>query len=216
MAQDDFQRFQSHAIQVGKIAQWDDSKGFGWVECGGIRVFLHIKDFNRRQRRPVAGEELRFVVGIDAKGRSCAKRVEFVKSGGRMTLGSWMILACLMVLPLLAGLFLPVPPWLVPAIMVVFSAITYGLYSHDKQQAVSGGWRVPESSLHLVELLGGWPGAFVAQRRLRHKCSKANYQAVFFCIVVVFQLAAADVICRYRMSCWAMEQVGKVIREQGR
>ena len=71
---------------------------------------------------------------------------------------------------------------------------------HDKDRAVSSGWRVPESSLHLAELLGGWPGALLAQRRLRHKCSKTSYQFVFWNIVILFQIAAVDVILGQRLS----------------
>jgi hypothetical protein len=51
---------------------------------------------------------------------------------------------------------------------------------------------VPEARLHLLELLGGWPGAFLAQRRLRHKCSKHSYQVVFWLIVLAYQFAAFD------------------------
>ena len=84
--------------------------------------------------------------------------------------------------------------------MLVVSAITYGMYAHDKQRAVSQGWRVPESSLHLGELLGGWPGAFLARRRLRHKCSKPGYQVVFWAIVLLHQIVAVDVILDQHIS----------------
>ncbi len=84
--------------------------------------------------------------------------------------------------------------------MLLVSVITYGMYSHDKQRAVSQGWRVPESSLHLGELLGGWPGAFLAQRGLRHKCSKPGYQMVFWVIVLLYQIVAVDVIMGQRLS----------------
>lgn len=57
-----------------------------------------------------------------------------------------------------------------------------------------------EGSLHLAEILGGWPGAFLAQRRLRHKCSKAGYQLVFRMIVLVYQIAAVDVMLDQRLS----------------
>ena len=67
-------------------------------------------------------------------------------------------------------------PLLEQAAVTRCAEITYGMYADDKQRAASGAWRVPESSLHLAELLGGWPGAFLAQRWLRHKCSKASYQ----------------------------------------
>jgi len=50
--------------------------------------------------------------------------------------------------------------------------------------------RIPEATLHFLELIGGWPGAFVAQRRLRHKCSKRSYQAVFWLVVGIYQYLA--------------------------
>ena len=198
----DFQPFQAGSPQVGTITQWEDAKGFGWVKSGDKRVFVHIKEFEREQRRPKAGEEIRYISGIDAKGRNCAKQVTFVKSGGRghVGVGGWILLSGLLVLPGLAMLWLPVPWWMGAGVMAVVSAITYGLYADDKNRAVTGAWRVPESSLHLAELLGGWPGAFLAQRRLRHKCSKASYQVVFWFIVVIFQIVAVDLMLDQRLS----------------
>ena len=56
---------------------------------------------------------------------------------------------------------------------VGISLVTYLVYRHDKRQALAAGWRINESTLHLLEMLGGWPGAFVAQRLLRHKNRQA-------------------------------------------
>lgn len=179
---------------------WVDEKGYGWVKSGDKRYFAHIKDFERGQRRPKVGEEVRFIQGIDSKGRSCAKSVTFVKSGGHAGVGVWLLLIVLLALPLFALLWLPFPWWQGAGAMVLVSSITYSMYAHDKRQAASSGWRVSERSLHLAELLGGWPGAFLAQRRLRHKCSKASYQFVFWCIVTLFQIAALDVILGQRLS----------------
>ncbi|GGY09678.1 DUF1294 domain-containing protein [Paludibacterium paludis] len=67
--------------------------------------------------------------------------------------------------------------------------LTFILYSFDKWRAVRGGRRVPETTLHLMELAGGWPGALIAQRLLRHKCSKSRYQWVFWLIVAVHYAA---------------------------
>jgi len=198
-----FQTTQPNSERVGIIAQWEDEKGFGWVESGGPRVFVHIKDFERGQRRPHVGEEVRFITGIDQKGRSCAKRVTFVKSGGcagHVGIVGWILLFVLLVLPGLAMLWLPVPWWMGAGAMTFVSASTYGIYADDKKRAMSGAWRVPERSLHLAELLGGWPGAFLAQRRLRHKCSKLSYQVVFWIIVVIFQIVSVDVILDWEFS----------------
>src|SRR5689334_23379746 len=52
---------------------------------------------------------------------------------------------------------------------LLLNALTYFVYAFDKRRAEQGKWRVPEGRLHLLELLGGWPGAWLAQRWLRHK-----------------------------------------------
>lgn len=62
------------------------------------------------------------------------------------------------------------------------SAVTFVAYSLDKHAARSGNRRTPEATLHLLELLGGWPGALVAQRLIRHKNVKVGYQVVFWLI----------------------------------
>lgn len=191
----DFQPYQSSTPLAGIITQWMDEKGYGWVESGGKQFFVHIKDFDRGQRRPKAGEELRFIPGLDPKGRPCAKQVTFVKSGNfQASVGAWILLCLLLVLPLVALQKLPLPWWAGAGGLLVVSAITYFMYADDKRRALAKGWRVSEGSLHMAELLGGWPGAFLAQRTLRHKCSKMGYQVVFWSIVILHQLAALAVL----------------------
>src|SRR4051794_39666473 len=41
-------------------------------------------------------------------------------------------------------------------------------YRVDKSAAQSGGWRVAESTLHMLALIGGWPGALIAQKVFHH------------------------------------------------
>lgn len=45
--------------------------------------------------------------------------------------------------------------------------------------------------LHLVSLLGGRPGALLAQKVFRHKARKQPFQAVFWVAVLVNCLALA-------------------------
>ena len=66
-----------------------------------------------------------------------------------------------------------------PALYAGLSLLTFGVYAADKAAARSGRWRTPEKTLHLLALLGGWPGALLAQNRLRHKSRKASFQIVF-------------------------------------
>lgn len=71
------------------------------------------------------------------------------------------------------------------ALYAAMSAIAFAAYAIDKRRAVQGGRRLRERTLHLLELLGGWPGALLAQRTLRHKNAKTSYQVAFWLIVAV-------------------------------
>ncbi|SHM67104.1 Uncharacterized membrane protein YsdA, DUF1294 family [Pseudomonas asturiensis] len=77
---------------------------------------------------------------------------------------------------------------LIPAVVIgVMSLLAFLLYRHDKLQAGKGGQRTPENVLHATELLGGWPGALLAQQVFRHKTRKVSFQVVFWLIVLVHQ-----------------------------
>ncbi|MCF5934935.1 DUF1294 domain-containing protein, partial [Xanthomonas perforans] len=73
-----------------------------------------------------------------------------------------------------------VPLWYAAA-----SLVTLLIYAMDKSAAQRNQWRIPESSLHLLALIGGWPGALLAQEIYRHKCSKAAFQLRFWLTVAL-------------------------------
>ena len=77
---------------------------------------------------------------------------------------------------------------------VVLSVASLILYGVDKTAAEHGRWRIPETTLHLVSVAGGWPGALVAQRLFRHKTRKQPFRTVFWCTVVVNCAALAWVV----------------------
>ena len=56
------------------------------------------------------------------------------------------------------------------------AAVAYGV---DKSAAQSRRWRTRESTLHVLALMGGWPGALVAQRVFRHKSQKVSFRVAF-------------------------------------
>lgn len=85
-------------------------------------------------------------------------------------------------------------PWALPTIYAVMSLITYAIYWRDKSKAQSGARRTPEATLHWLELLGGWPGALVAQWQIGHKNRKAAYQIAFWFIVLLHITALAVMI----------------------
>lgn len=68
--------------------------------------------------------------------------------------------------------------------VVFLSLLSVAAYGFDKRRAGAGGRRVPERSLHLIALLGGWPGAFAGQRWFRHKTQKTSFRVVFWLTIV--------------------------------
>lgn len=103
-------------------------------------------------------------------------------------------LLALLIFPALAVLRLArnIDPRLLLSYVIVISGATFLLYRQDKKRAQSGERRTPESTLHFAELLGGWPGAFIAQRTLRHKISKTSYQVKFWAIIILHELVSFD------------------------
>lgn len=82
---------------------------------------------------------------------------------------------------------------MIPALALTgMSLLAFVLYRRDKRQAGIGGQRTPENVLHTLELLGGWPGALLAQQVFRHKTRKVSFQVVFWLIVAVHQALWVD------------------------
>ena len=63
--------------------------------------------------------------------------------------------------------------------------LTFTLYYKDKKAAINNSWRVNEKSLHIMALLGGWPGALYAQKKLRHKSIKQSFKMVFYLSIIM-------------------------------
>ena len=84
--------------------------------------------------------------------------------------------------------------------VLAVSLFTFLAYRSDKRRAEAGEWRIPESTLHMAELAGGWPGAFLAQRLFRHKTTKVTYQVVFWIIILLHQVAALDYLIGWRLT----------------
>lgn len=63
----------------GKISNWNDDRGFGFVEPngGGERAFVHIKAFNPPSRRPVNGEVIIYEIARDNNNRYKAENIQF-------------------------------------------------------------------------------------------------------------------------------------------
>lgn len=101
------------------------------------------------------------------------------------------VLVCLLpvlglVMMMRMGQFIPLFAYLALSALAVF------LFYDDKRRAYKKQRRTPEASLHLVELLGGWPGSLVAQQLFRHKTRKLSYQAMCWLVVLMHQYVWFD------------------------
>ncbi|MET4727411.1 uncharacterized membrane protein YsdA (DUF1294 family)/cold shock CspA family protein [Lysobacter enzymogenes] len=187
--------------QAGRICEWNDDKGYGFVAAhdGGARVFVHIKAFQAGSRRPAVGDLVSYRVANDAKGRANALELRFagqrierrpsstaspspLRRIPRRALG---VSALLAVAALGALGWVPVA---VPLVQGVFSFASYIAYGWDKDAAGADRRRTPETTLHLLDAFGGWPGALIAQQQFRHKTVKASFQAMFW-VTVLLNLA---------------------------
>jgi uncharacterized membrane protein YsdA (DUF1294 family) len=80
----------------------------------------------------------------------------------------------------------------------VVSGVTFLVYAMDKSAAQrESRRRVPEQTLHCLALIGGWPGAWAAQRWLRHKSRKRSFQLAFWLTVVANLAVLAWVLWLY-------------------
>jgi uncharacterized membrane protein YsdA (DUF1294 family) len=80
-------------------------------------------------------------------------------------------------------------PHLVAAAYAGASLVCFIVYAMDKSAAKAGRWRTSETTLLLLGLACGWPGAILAQQWLRHKSAKASFRARFRATVVLNILA---------------------------
>lgn len=66
------------------------------------------------------------------------------------------------------------------SLVFVMSVVCFTAYGLDKSRAVNGSRRVPENTLHILALLGGWPGALLGLRLFRHKTKKMSFLIVLW------------------------------------
>ncbi len=179
----------------GRIVSWNDDKGYGFVSPrnDGRRLCVHINSFSGRNRRPSVGDTVSYEVSVDAQGRPCAAGVRFTGTGRVRRSSSnagvnrrlYPVLAGVFLLLLAGAVILAAVPAAILTLYLVLSVFTFAIYALDKAAARQGGRRTPERTLHLLSLAGGWPGALVAQHRLRHKSKKRPFRAVFVATVVL-------------------------------
>lgn len=87
---------------------------------------------------------------------------------------------------------------------LAISLVTYIVYAIDKNASTRKTWRIPENTLHLLELLGGWPAALLAMHSLSHKSKSFLFQLLLFlsiglnlCFFSLFLLKFTNLFSKY-------------------
>ncbi|WP_367846405.1 DUF1294 domain-containing protein [Rhodoferax sp. WC2427] len=173
----------------GKIHQWNTTRGMGLIRSPrtGHDIFFHIKDY-RGSTAPREGETVWFDEVTSRHSRPRAIEVSTVSGnadvhsnrprryiGRRSNTRSFVLLLFLWVVLGAWGVWsYRLPLWLMAAVLAV-NVLTVLLYARDPQGTRNRGWRPSESLLHLLSLLGGWPGAGLAQTILRYRSHKPSF-----------------------------------------
>jgi len=175
----------------GRVTNWNDDKGYGFVtpNGGGDKAFVHIKTFSS-SRRPIEGDLITYEVEKDPQNRIRAVSIRYPgvpKTAPKRATPHYfgVILVTLFSCVVVALTVLGRTPLPVAFIYVIASCITLIVYAFDKSAAMNNRWRTQESTLHILSLVGGWPGALIAQRMFRHKTKKFEFQVLFWGSVVV-------------------------------
>lgn len=180
----------------GRIQQWDDAKGFGFVEPngGGMRAFAHIKAFKKRSRRPINGDIIVYEVEQDKKGTLRAHEICLLKDYKAIRSHANKQTSQTKRNAILLSIFFGVlalftlsgrVSFMITILYGAISLLTILLYGIDKSAAKKDKWRISEAKLHLLSLLGGWPGALLAQQMFKHKRSKSSFMRVYWVTVMV-------------------------------
>jgi uncharacterized membrane protein YsdA (DUF1294 family)/cold shock CspA family protein len=179
----------------GTLKDWHDDKGFGFISpyAGGADVFAHISAFQNRSRRPKPGDVVIYHPEKSEDGKLRAVSVSYngekigEKSHQKSERGLWVaiLVSLAFLIAILVLGFMGSIPGEIVGLYLTASIIVFFMYWGDKSAARKGRWRIRERSLLLCGLIGGWPGALIAQQLFRHKSSKTEFQISFWGSVVI-------------------------------
>ncbi|QSA98026.1 cold shock and DUF1294 domain-containing protein [Methylococcus sp. EFPC2] len=193
----------SKTASIGHLVLWNNDKGFGFVrpESGDKDYFVHISAFRKgMSRRPEVGDRILYLEDRKSPDKRRIVRAEidgmpYERSPEAIELADpiWVkhAVTAVVSIPFLLAMFVlwrtrNVLPFASYLFLTMLAILFYGL---DKKQALRGSWRIPELYLHILEFMGGWPGALLAQRKLRHKNKKGPYLRIFWAIVLSHYIA---------------------------
>ncbi|MEX3983649.1 DUF1294 domain-containing protein [Paraburkholderia sp. EG287A] len=113
----------------------------------------------------------------------------------------WLVFQLIFV----GGWLLGPVPLPVQVVVVGINIAAFVLYKVDKDRAIRGEWRIPETWLFAVTLCGGMMGADLARKLFNHKTRKFSFKV---CMGVAFfvQLYAMLIIAGAPVLPWQANQ----------
>lgn len=181
---------ESTDLRKGRLVKWTDERGFGFIrpEEGGGTIFVHISGFLPVARRPQEDDVVFFRVDHSGKrSKAVDVRLKALPLPDTVTIAYGVGVLWLTVLFLYV--FGMVDLWAPIAAYLVMSTITFGFYYVDKKRAEAHRWRIQSTSLHVLEGVGGWPGALVGMAMLRHLTRKRDHLVVLSAIITIHLVA---------------------------
>jgi uncharacterized membrane protein YsdA (DUF1294 family)/cold shock CspA family protein len=197
-------------IYEGIIKSWLGEKGFGFIQPndGGKDIFIHIRDLKHENYQPVIGDKIVYKITSDKNGKTRAydaviKGKKVINNDKQQNLKKEKQFQ----FNLLPRLILAITPFILSGLLIkqhnnyiplfaylFFSPLTFLFYAYDKSMALKDKWRISEATLHLLELLGGWPAALITQYTIRHKNKKTSFQIIFWLIIFLHLAGLTSII----------------------
>lgn len=80
--------------------------------------------------------------------------------------------------------------------LIIINAAAFIIFGIDKRRAVKNRWRIAESTLFLLALIGGSIGALAGMRVFHHKTKHFRF-VLGIPLILFLQIAAAFMILKY-------------------
>ena len=84
--------------------------------------------------------------------------------------------------------------------LITINIVAFMMYGIDKEKAKRGAWRIPESTLIGVALLGGSFGAWAGMKTFHHKTRKKKFFALLIFAVFVPEPGSGQVTHKFALN----------------
>jgi len=85
----------------------------------------------------------------------------------------------------LAELFALATPANIATALIAINFLAFAAFGLDKARAESGAWRISETTLLNLAMIGGTPGAYAGRALFRHKTRKQPFCSRLHAIAVI-------------------------------